>query len=103
MIRYRFLSVAEEEMSEAAVFYETRTPGLGEDFLDDVQQVIARLRVHPETGVKVADGLRSTLLRRFPFNLIYSLDRGELLIVSVAHHRRRPGYWRTRTGSQNET
>jgi len=44
MIRYRFLSVAEQEMSEAAVFYEARTPGLGEDFLDDVQQVIARLR-----------------------------------------------------------
>jgi plasmid stabilization system protein ParE len=100
MIRYRFLSVAEEEMTEAAAFYEARTHGLGDDFLDDVQQVIARLRVHPETGVKVADALRSTLLRRFPFNLIYSLEPGELLIVSVAHHRRRPGYWRTRMESK---
>jgi hypothetical protein len=34
MIGYRFLSVAEEEMSEAAAFYETKTPGLGQDFLD---------------------------------------------------------------------
>lgn len=84
-------------MSEAAVFYESRTPGLGRNFLDDVQQVIARLRVHPEAGVEVADGLRSVLLRRFPFNLIYSLEPGELLIVSVAHHRRRPDYWRRRS------
>lgn len=97
MISYRFLSVAEEEMSETAVFYETKTPGLGRDFLADVQQAIDRLRVYPEAGVEVADGLRSTLLRRFPFNLIYSLEPDGLLVVSVAHHRRRPGYWRSRT------
>ena len=84
-------------MSEAAVFYEARTSGLGEDFLNDVEQVIARLRVHPKAGVEVADGLRGALLRRFPFSLIYSLEPGELLIVSVAHHRRRPGYWRRRS------
>lgn len=97
MIGYRFLSIADEEMSEAAVFYESRTFGLGEDFLNDVQQVIARLRVYPKAGAEVADGLRSVLLPRFPFSLIYSLEPGELLIVSVAHHRRRPGYWRTRS------
>ena len=57
MIDYRFLSVADDEMSEAAVFYETRGAGLGSNFLDDVQQSIDRLRVHPETGVDVGDGL----------------------------------------------
>lgn len=96
MIGYRFLSVAEKEMSEAAIFYETKTPGLGRDFLADVQRAIDRLRIYPEAGVEVADGLRSTLLRQFPFNLIYSLDSDGLLI-SVAHHRRRPGHWRSRT------
>ena len=38
MIGYRFLSPAEDEMSEAAVFYEAASVGLGTDFLDDVQQ-----------------------------------------------------------------
>ena len=97
MIGYRFLSVAEEEMSEAAIFYNTKSPGLGRDFLADVQQAIDRLRVYPEAGVEVADGLRSTLLRQFPFTLIYSLESDGLLIVSVAHQRRRSGYWRSRT------
>ena len=97
MIGYRFLSIADHEMSEAAVFYESRWTGLGSDFLDDVQQAVDRLCVHPETGVEVGDGLRSILLHRFPFNLIYSLESVGVLIVSVAHHRRRPGYWRFRT------
>lgn len=83
-------------MSEAAVFYEAKTSGLGKNFLDDVQQAIDRLRMHPESGVEVADGLRSTLLRRFPFSLIYALEPDGLIILSLAHHRRRPGYWRSR-------
>jgi len=56
MIAYRFLSIADDEMSEAAVFYENRCIGLGSDFLDDVQQAVDRLRVHPQTGVEVGDG-----------------------------------------------
>ena len=40
MIGYRFLSEAEEEMSEAAVFYEAASVSLGSDFLEDVQQVV---------------------------------------------------------------
>jgi hypothetical protein len=64
MIGYRFLSVAEEEMSEAALFYEAASPGFGEKFLTDVQHTIDRLRTHPEAGVEVATGLRRTLLQR---------------------------------------
>jgi len=36
MIPYRFLSPAEEEMTEEALFYEIASTGLGSDFLDDV-------------------------------------------------------------------
>ena len=62
MIGYRFLSDAEQEMSEAAVFYDAASAGLGGDFLDDIRQVIDRLRAHPEVGVEVASDLRRVLL-----------------------------------------
>lgn len=32
-------------------------------------------------------------LRKFPFSLIYSMEKEGLLILAVAHHRRPPGYW----------
>jgi hypothetical protein len=38
MIGYRFLLPAEEEMTEASVFYEAASPNLGVDFLDDIQR-----------------------------------------------------------------
>ena len=96
MIGYRFLLRAEEEMTEASVFYETATSGLGAGFLDEVGRVINILRVHPELGQPVGRGLRRALLHRFPFSLIYSAEVDKIVIIAVAHQRRRPDYWRNR-------
>jgi plasmid stabilization system protein ParE len=84
-------------MTEASHFYEAGSAGLGFEFLDDVQRVIDSLREHPKLGQLVTRGLRRALLRRFPFSLIYSEEPGAILIVAVAHQRRRPEYWLERT------
>jgi len=94
MIGYRFLLPAEEEMIDASVFYETATSGLGTGFLDEIQRVVNILRDHPDLGQPVGRGLRRALLHRFPFSLIYSAEVDAVLIVAVAHQRRRPEYWK---------
>jgi plasmid stabilization system protein ParE len=96
MIGYRFLSPAEDEMSEAALFYEAATIGLGTDFLTDIQQRIDALRQFPKTGTPITPELRRMLLHRFPFSIIYSEETNAIVIVSIAHHRKRPGYWQSR-------
>jgi len=96
MIGYRFLSPAEKEMTEAALFYDAASSGLGSDFLDDVQQALDRLREHPQAGGILTQGMRRTLLHRFPFSVIYSIERDEILVIAVADHGRRPGYWEAR-------
>ena len=84
-------------MTEAALFYETTASArLGTDFLDDVQRVIDRLRKYPQSGESIALDLRRTLLHRFPFSLIYTLEENAIVIIAVAHHGRRPGYWQSR-------
>lgn len=96
MIEYEFLPPAEEEMIEASEFYEARSEGLGFEFLDDVQRVIDLVREHPKIGQSVGGGFRRAVLRRFPFSIIYSEERNEIVIIAVAHTKRRPGYWRGR-------
>lgn len=96
MTGYRFLTPAEIEMTEASVFYEEATSGLGVEFLDEVQRVIDLVREHPKIGRSLDPEFRQALLHRFPFSLIYSLEADAMLIVAVAHQRRRPGYWRDR-------
>ena len=66
MIGYRFLPPAEEEMTEAAIFYETANAGLGHDFLDDIQHAVNTARERPELGAKVGAEFRRMLVRRFP-------------------------------------
>jgi hypothetical protein len=72
MIGYRFLAPAGEEMTEASVFYDAASNGLGSDFLDDVQHAIDRLCEYPSAGETVALGLRRMLLQRFPFSVLSS-------------------------------
>lgn len=96
MTAYRFLHPAEEEMTEASLFYEAASAGLGSDFLDDVQRVIDRLRANPKVGHVVGSGLRRMLLHRFPFSIIYSVEADAILVIAVAHYGRRPGYWKSR-------
>jgi plasmid stabilization system protein ParE len=97
MIGYRFLLPAEEEMTEASLFYEAASSGLGASLLDEVDRVINVLREHPELGQLVGQEIRRALLHNFPFSLIYSVEVDAILIVAVAHQRRRPDYWRNRS------
>jgi plasmid stabilization system protein ParE len=96
MIAYRFLTPADEELSEAAKFYEAHSIGLGSDYLNEVQAAIDLVCEFPELGQAVDQGLRRVVLHRFPFSLIYSVETDTIVIVAVAHQRRRPDYWKSR-------
>ena len=96
MTRHRYLPSAREELNEAAAFYEVSVPGLGEAFLDDVERAIATVREGPGIGASVGRGIRKAILRRFPFTIVYAQRDEEIVIVAIAHQRRRPGYWRGR-------
>jgi plasmid stabilization system protein ParE len=96
VIGYRLLPPAEEEMTEAALFYEAAKTGLGDLFLDDIQRAIDTVRERPHLGVAVSYGFRRALVRRFPFSLIYPLEGEEIVVVAVAHQRRSPNYWKVR-------
>ena len=93
---YQFLPEAEEEMNEAAQFYEGRSDGLGEDFLDEVQHTVESMLAFPQSGPVVSENLRRRILPRFPFGLLYAVEDERIVIVAVAHLKRRPGYWKDR-------
>jgi len=33
------------------------------------------------------------VLRQFPYSLFFIIENDTVVIVAVAHHKRRPGYW----------
>jgi plasmid stabilization system protein ParE len=93
---YRFLLPAEEEITEPAAFNEKESKGLGTDFLDEIENAISMICENPEVAQIYSSEMRGFVLARFPYSLIYVVEKENILIVAVAHHRREPRYWKNR-------
>jgi toxin ParE1/3/4 len=50
----------------------------------------------PRTWPRYGNRARRYVFPRFPFILVYRLRGDEVEILTVAHGRRRPGYWWSR-------
>jgi toxin ParE1/3/4 len=87
------LRAAQADLRRAARFYEQEAPGLGAEFLSQVELAFSRLAEHPEIGAPLSTGARKFLVRRFPFLLIYRAESDRVLILAVAHQRRHPASW----------
>lgn len=97
MICIDFHVDAEAELDAAVSFYESAMPGLGKAFVAEAENAIKLLQNYPDAGLNLGRKLRKLRLKRFPFSLIYQHDARRILILAVAHHRRRSGYWKSRT------
>jgi len=97
---YEFLPEAEEEMNEAARFYERRKKALGLKFLNAVERTIISILAHPRSGLALSPSIRRRIVRGFPFGVLYGIQSEKIVIVAVAHLKRRPGYWKGRIGRE---
>ena len=89
---------ASDEFAEAVRWYEEQRLGLGADFYTSVTETTGLIESHPEIGTPASvDHLtRRVLVPRFPYQIVYRLRPSEIVIVAVAHLKRRPGYWKNR-------
>ena len=96
MKKLTFHEEADEEVIEAARYYEERAFGLGVSFLDEIENTIEKISANPEAYQLVSDEVRHKPLRRFPYSLLYVIEATIIRVVAVAHQKQRPGYWQYR-------
>lgn len=96
MKSYRFLNEAEAEFHEYIRYYDEQVAGLGDRFIADVQHVIDQIRRYPESGRLLSRTFRKRVLRVFKFNIFYVDTAAEIVVIAIAPHKRKPGYWRKR-------
>lgn len=87
---------ARAELRAARTWYNERSPLSAIAFAQTVQNAISRITEAPSTFPLADHGTRKFVLQRFPFNIFYLPRQTELVIVAVAHQKRRPGYWSSR-------
>ena len=87
---------AEAEAREAFVRYRERDTAVASRFIAALDKAIERVEDNPERWPEYLHGTQRLLVRRFPFAIIYRVIEQRVLVVAIAHQKRRPGYWRRR-------
>ncbi len=97
----KVLKAAEEDAIAAAVWYDKQAAGLGDDFLVHFRQALSSVESDPQRFPVLecdlgSSSLRRCPFRRFPYYLVFEIRSQEVLILAVAHAKRRPGFWTQR-------
>ncbi len=104
MRKVRILYEAAEEAIAAADWYDKECEGLGREFASAVEigiDLIAEniLPLSPMPGKSGAMSVMRLILKRFPYDIVVIERELETVVIAIAHHHRKPGYWRERLGS----
>lgn len=91
-----YLEDALQEAETAARWYAERSVTAAAGFSDEIDAAESAIVRLPEAWPPFDHGTRRYLLHRFPFSVVYRVEARRILIVAVAHARRRPGYWKAR-------
>jgi plasmid stabilization system protein ParE len=91
------------ELRAAAIWYDRERAGLGNEFVSEVRSVLKRITDNREffpvwpnvRGEKLP--IRMAVLDRFPYLIAFQPQAKRVLILAIAHAKRRPLYWIART------
>ena len=91
-----FRPVAQAEFDAAAAWYEGQRPGLGTDFVAEVQQVLDTIANQPDRYPVVSGDVREAPVSQFPYCVYYRVKPDRVVVVAVFHTSRDPSIWQGR-------
>ena len=91
-----FLHAARAEFIEASGWYESRRPGLGREFIAEIDRCVARAAEQPLQFAVVREEIRRVVAKRFPFSVYYRAEENCIVVMAVFHSRRHPITWQER-------
>ena len=96
MLPIDYLPAARCDFDASFDWYAERRAQAAVRFADAVDEALARVCASP-TRFPSNDGMhRESPFKKFPFRFVYRVIEDRVLVVAIAHAKRRPGYWRDR-------
>ena len=90
---------ARAELRSAAIWYDGRRPGLGDEFISEISSALNRIGDTPESYPQwprtraAGSVIRRATIQRFPSVIAFEKHEQHVLVLAVAHAKRRPLYW----------
>ena|SRR5438874_11564269 len=93
---------AETDLTDAAVWYDSRAIDLGLELISEVHSAIARAQKNPEsfTLVRRNPTVRRVLTRRFPYRVFFIVRPDVIVVFAVLHAARHDRVWKHRLGDE---
>lgn len=90
-------SQADRDIAETLQFYlDEETPSSAARFADAVDTTYDEIVEAPRRYPADRDGIRQKRIKGFPCSVLYSVQDEEIIILSIRHYKRKPGFWRKR-------
>lgn len=86
----RFLPEVEDDAISGYIWYETKAPGLGDEFLRMFYACAGDIPRHPLLYQKAYGEFRRCLLRRFPYALYFIIHNDQIIVTGFFHCARDP-------------
>lgn len=94
---YSLSREAEDDMLEAYVWYEQQRAGLGEEFLESLDKAREAILQNPATyRARYKKKVRAFLVDRFPYLILYVLEKKDVNVISVFNTSRDSKSWKKR-------
>jgi hypothetical protein len=90
MLPVTILHEAELELWDAAKYYESKSSGLGSDFINEMQDGVKSIREAPFRQPEREDFTRRFLTKRFPYEIVYTVHDNRVWLVAFSNQR----HWR---------
>jgi plasmid stabilization system protein ParE len=87
---------ASADYTSAFAWYYARGHKLARDFEKEIDRGIRLIVQNPLRWAKFDGERRRIIIRKFPYSIIYELHDSDVVVLAVAHGKRRPKYWRDR-------
>ncbi|MEQ8785482.1 MAG: type II toxin-antitoxin system RelE/ParE family toxin [Pirellulaceae bacterium] len=92
----RFRDEIPDDIAAACHWYEERQEGLGQDFLEELPEVLQRITGNPEMYAVRRRDVRSARMHRFPYVVYYRIIANSVAVIAVMFGVRDPSAWQDR-------
>lgn len=93
---------AVSEIDDAFGWYLERSVSAAAAFVHEATSAFSLIASSPAIWPRYEASTRQYVLRKFPYSVIYREISGGIEVIAVAHHKRRPKYWRRRLAAKRD-
>jgi toxin ParE1/3/4 len=87
---------AKADVRKAAGWYERQRPGLGREFVAEVDATLNRVAESPYQYQVLHREARRAIVRRFPYGAFYRIEGDKVVVFGVIDLRQDPATWQAR-------